>query len=62
MHTARARSGRAYLAMPEFVDADSFRTALAGAQVRGRRSIPWVHLTSRYAVWRKARGWTPPAA
>jgi hypothetical protein len=54
--------GKAYLSMPEFADAATFRTALAGAQVRGRRSIPWVHLTSRYAVWRKSRGWSPPAA
>jgi hypothetical protein len=54
--------GRAYLSMPEFRDAESFRAGLAHAQVRGRRSIPWVHLTSRYAVWRKTRGWTPPGS
>jgi predicted metal-dependent phosphoesterase TrpH len=53
--------GRAFLAMPEFIDAGTFRNALAESQARGRRSIPWVHLTSRYAVWRKSRGWTPPA-
>ncbi len=53
--------GRAFLAMPEFSNAESFRAALAGSQVRGRRSIPWVHLTSRYAVWRKSRGWKPPS-
>jgi predicted metal-dependent phosphoesterase TrpH len=49
--------GRATLAMPAFSDAASFRQALPDARIQGRRSIPLVHLTSRYAVWRKAHGW-----
>ena len=53
--------GRATLVMPAFDDAVSFRQALDGAYIEGRRSIPLVHLTSRYAVWRKARGWQRPA-
>jgi hypothetical protein len=51
--------GRAYLHLPAFSDADSFRESLSSASVMGRRSIPVVHLLSRYAVWRKAMGWTP---
>jgi predicted metal-dependent phosphoesterase TrpH len=52
--------GRATLVMPAFEDAGSFQEALGGAQIEGRRSFPLVHLTSRYAVWRKARGWQRP--
>lgn len=52
--------GRAYLSLPVFQDADSFRESLNQAQIMGRRSIPWVHFLSRYAKWRKAIGWTPP--
>jgi predicted metal-dependent phosphoesterase TrpH len=52
--------GRAYLHMPAFSDAESFRQNLPAASVMGRRSHPSVHMLSRYAVWRKAIGWTPP--
>ncbi|MDF1500499.1 MAG: PHP domain-containing protein [Anaerolineales bacterium] len=52
--------GRATVVMPAFSDAETFRNALQGARIRGRRSIPLVHLTSRYAAWRKARGWKRP--
>lgn len=52
--------GRATLVMPAFNDAESFRAALPDARIQGRRSFPLVHLTSRYAVWRKARGWQRP--
>jgi predicted metal-dependent phosphoesterase TrpH len=52
--------GRAYLHMPSFSDAESFRQSLAAASVMGRRSHPSVHMLSRYAVWRKAMGWTHP--
>ncbi len=52
--------GRATLVMPAFHDAENFRAALGDAHIQGRRSIPLVHLTSRYAVWRKARGWKRP--
>jgi predicted metal-dependent phosphoesterase TrpH len=53
--------GRAYLQMPAFNDAESFRKSLAASRVMGGRSFPAVHLFSRYAVWRKGMGWTPPA-
>jgi hypothetical protein len=46
--------------LPAFSDADSFREALAHARSMGRRSVPLVHLYSRYAVWRKRLGWTQP--
>ncbi len=52
--------GRAYLSLPSFSDADSFREALAHARIMGRRSVPLVHFYSRYATWRKRLGWTPP--
>jgi predicted metal-dependent phosphoesterase TrpH len=55
-----AEVGRAYITMSAFDDAKSFRAALAGAQVVGRRSFPLVHLLSRYAVIRKSLGWSPP--
>ncbi len=57
---APSEVGRAFLQLPFFSDAETFRSALAKAQVMGRRSIPLVHLFSRYATWRKALGWTPP--
>jgi hypothetical protein len=40
--------------MDPFTDADTFRRALRGARVEGRRSPLWVHLVSRYASWSKA--------
>lgn len=52
--------GRATVVMPAFSDAETFRNALQAARIQGRRSIPLVHLTSRYAVWCKARGWKRP--
>jgi predicted metal-dependent phosphoesterase TrpH len=52
--------GRAYLEIPTFSDAETFRENLSEACVRGRRSHPSVHLLSRYAVWKKALGWKPP--
>jgi hypothetical protein len=54
--------GRGLTRLPQFHDADSFRRALRGAQLLRRRSPPWVHLASRYAVWRKRLGWRPPSA
>ncbi len=57
---APAEVGRAYLSLPAFSDADSFKEALAHARIMGRRSVPLVHLYSRYATWRKRLGWTPP--
>jgi len=57
---APSEIGRAVLRLPSFSDAASLINALAEAQIRARRSPPCVHLFSRYAVWRKAMGWTPP--
>jgi predicted metal-dependent phosphoesterase TrpH len=57
---APAEVGRAYLSLPAFSDADSFKDALAHARIMGRRSVPLVHFYSRYATWRKRLGWTPP--
>ncbi len=46
--------GRATLLLPDFHDGASLRAALRRA-IPGKLtlSMPWVHLTSRYAVWRK---------
>ena len=51
-HTIR-ELGRAVLILPEFNDADSLRRALQQAQTRARLSSPFIHLTSRWAVWVK---------
>ncbi|MEE4193884.1 MAG: PHP domain-containing protein [Anaerolineae bacterium] len=48
--------GRASLLMPEFEDAESFRSALAGARQLTRLSPAFVHLFSRYAVLAKKMG------
>ena len=53
--------GRTTMRLPDFNDADSLRTALAAGEARGRRSPYWVHVLSRYAVWRKKAGWRGPA-
>jgi len=51
--------GRATLLLPDFHDAESLRQALPQARAETRLSSPFVHFTSRYAVWRKAMGWQP---
>ncbi len=48
--------GQTTMRLPDFHDAESLRAALAAGEVRGRRSPYWVHLLSRYAVWRKEAG------
>lgn len=53
--------GRTTMRLPDFHDAESLRGALSAGEVRGRLSPYWVHLLSRYAVWRKTVGWNPPA-
>lgn len=53
--------GRTLLRMPAFDNVETFRVALAEAEILGRRSTPLVHFSSRYATWRKKMGWTPPA-
>jgi len=52
--------GRTTMRLPDFHDAQSLRAALSAGEVRGRLSPYWVHLLSRYAVWRKQAGWRPP--
>ena len=52
--------GRTTMRLPDFYDAESLRAALSAGEVRGRLSPYWVHLLSRYAVWRKQAGWRPP--
>ncbi len=48
--------GRAHLLLPPFESAEDFRRALSQARVQARLSPAWVHLLSRYAVWRKRHG------
>lgn len=48
--------GRARLVLPPFRDANELRGVIREAQVQGKLSSPWVHLASRYAVWRKRMG------
>ena len=45
--------GRASMHLAEFHDAASLKAALAQAEFKVRLSSPWVHFTSRYAVWYK---------
>jgi len=45
--------GRATLALSDFSDAEGLRRAIRSAQATTRWSPPWIHLTSRYAVFRK---------
>ena len=47
--------GRASMRLPKFHDAASLKAALAQVQFDVRLSSPWVHFTSRYAVWYKKR-------
>jgi len=46
--------GRACLELPAFEDKHSLTQSLEHARVQGILSPPWVHLSSRYAVWRKS--------
>lgn len=45
--------GRATLSLPDFSDAASLKAALPQAEIEVRQSSPWVHFTSRWAVWMK---------
>ena len=47
--------GNATLLLEEFSDAATLKQALSTAQARTRMAGYWVHLVSRYAVWRKQR-------
>jgi predicted metal-dependent phosphoesterase TrpH len=51
-HTA-FEVGRARLVLPEFEDAETLKVALRDAQFITWLSSPFVHFTSRYAVWYK---------
>jgi predicted metal-dependent phosphoesterase TrpH len=46
--------GRATLSLSEFRDADELRTVIRSGKPDVRLSSPFVHFTSRYAVWKKA--------
>jgi hypothetical protein len=48
--------GRSGMNLPEFSDVASLREALKEAEVIRHRAPRWVHLFSRYAVWRKSLG------
>lgn len=45
--------GKARLQLPYFEDAAGLKKVLPQGHPRVSLSAPWVHLTSRYAVWRK---------
>lgn len=45
---------RATLCLPSFHDADTLRQSLQHAKLSGVLSAPWVHISSRYAVWKKS--------
>jgi predicted metal-dependent phosphoesterase TrpH len=54
--------GRAVMRLPAFSSADELRAVIRQGEAQTVLSSPWVHLTSRYAVWRKKRNrsWTAP--
>lgn len=57
--------GRSTQWLPEFHTADDLRRVIRSARYSTRWSPPWIHLTSRYAVWRKRLATildTPPIA
>lgn len=56
--------GRATQLLPPFETAEELRRVIRQAAYTTRWSPPWIHLTSRYAVWRKRlmRLDTPPPA
>lgn len=56
---APSEVGRTRILLPAFRGPDGFRQALSQGKVLDRLSPPWVHMFSRYAVWRKRRGWQP---
>lgn len=46
--------GKAAMVLPPFQDALSFKHAFKSVRFDVSLSPPWVHLSSRYAVWRKS--------
>jgi hypothetical protein len=51
--------GKAAMLLPPFEDAEGLRKAIREAKFEAKLSPPWVHLSSRYAVWRKKYIQTP---
>ena len=45
--------GRSILLLPDFANADDLRQVLRTGTANTRWSPPWIHLSSRYAVFRK---------
>jgi hypothetical protein len=50
-----AEVGKATLLLPDFSDAEGLRRSLPEAQAQVSLSPPWIHITSRYAKWKKKR-------
>ena len=46
--------GKATMLLPDFQDASSLKKALENVSFDASLSPPWVHLSSRFAVWRKS--------
>jgi predicted metal-dependent phosphoesterase TrpH len=57
-----AEVGQARMRLPSFNSAEELRQVIDQAELQVRHSAPWVHLASRYAVWRKRLGWSPPGS
>jgi predicted metal-dependent phosphoesterase TrpH len=53
-HTAY-EIGKATMLLQQFVDANSLKSVVLNARYETRHSGFWIHFTSRYAVWKKAR-------
>ncbi|MFQ5612075.1 MAG: PHP domain-containing protein [Anaerolineae bacterium] len=51
--------GRGYVTLPPFATAQEFRAALPAAEAHGQLSSPWVHLISRFNVFRLRLGLKP---
>ena len=51
-HTA-FEVGKASMILPEFKTADDLRNVIRQTKYKTSLSAPWIHFTSRYAVWRK---------
>ncbi len=60
-HTAR-EIGRSTLLLPEFHDTATLKAALRQAQAETVLSSPWIHFSSRWAVWYKAWRGVPKEA
>lgn len=53
--------GKATMLLPDFADAEGLRRAMGSAQYDVSWSPPWIHFSSRYAVWwKKLTGYQNP--